>query len=136
MPPDDAHFIVEDRLTLPVAVSVLVSSACAHLGKDLEASAILPDGKKHWIIWIREWDIDRQAVYHFKSPVPLPKGSMVFMRYTYDNTAANPHNPHLPPVRVKAGNRSEDEMGHLWLQVLPVASADTKIDPRLPLEEA
>lgn len=137
IPPGDAHFVVEDHLTLPVAVSVLGVYPHAHyLGKDLEAWAILPDGKKHWMIWIREWDIDRQAVYHFKSPVPLPKGSMVFMRYTYDNTAANPHNPHLPPVRVKAGNRSEDEMGHLWLQVLPVASADTKIDPRLPLEEA
>ena len=46
------------------------------------------------------------------------------------------HNPHNPPVRVKAGNRSEDEMAHLWLQVLPVNTAKDGIDARLLLEEA
>ena len=29
------------------------------------------------------------------------------------------HNPHTPAVRVRAGNRSEDEMAHFWVQVLP-----------------
>jgi Flp pilus assembly protein TadD len=58
------------------------------------------------------------------------------MRYIYDNSAANPHNPHVPPVRVRAGNRSEDEMGHLWLQVLPVNTPANAPDPRLLLEEA
>ena len=137
IPAGDAKFTIEDHLTLPVAVSVLGIYTHAHyLGKDMQAWAILPDGKRRWLIWIRNWDINRQAVYHFREPVPLPKGSTVFMRYTYDNSDRNVHNPRLPPVRVKAGNRSEDEMGHLWLQVLPVLSADSKTDPRLLLEEA
>jgi Flp pilus assembly protein TadD len=58
------------------------------------------------------------------------------MRYTYDNSASNPHNPHVPPVRVRAGNRSEDEMSHLWLQVLPINTPPGAPDPRLLLEEA
>jgi Flp pilus assembly protein TadD len=58
------------------------------------------------------------------------------MRYTYDNSSANPRNPHSPPIRVQAGNRSEDEMAHLWLQVLPVHVSPDSPDPRLALEEA
>lgn len=133
----DPHFVVEDHLTLPGPVSLLGIYPHAHyLGKDLQGWAMLPDGRKRWLIWIRDWDIDRQAVYRFREPVTLPRGSTVYMRYSYDNSAANPHNPHLPPVRVQAGNRSVDEMGHLWLQVLPQAEPGDKLDPRLLLEEA
>jgi Flp pilus assembly protein TadD len=37
---------------------------------------------------------------------------------------------------VRAGNRSEDEMAHLWFQVLPVNMQQGAQDPRLLLEEA
>jgi tetratricopeptide (TPR) repeat protein len=46
------------------------------------------------------------------------------MRYHYDNSAANPRNPNRPPKRIRAGNEATDEMGHLWLQVLPRAAGD------------
>ena len=58
------------------------------------------------------------------------------MRYVYDNSEDNVHNPAHPPVRVRAGNRSEDEMSHMWLQVLPAPPAPGEPDPRLKLEEA
>ena len=48
------------------------------------------------------------------------------MRFSYDNSAANPRNPHHPPQRVLAGNRSSEEMGHLWLQVLPRSHEDAR----------
>ncbi len=76
--------------------------------------------QKKWLVWIRDWDIDRQAVYRYKAPMLLPKGTVLHMHYSYDNSSSNVRNPHSPPVRVRAGNRSEDEMAHLWLQVLPV----------------
>ena len=41
------------------------------------------------------------------------------MRYTYDNSAANARNPQRPPARARWGQRSAEEMGDLWLQVLP-----------------
>ena len=137
IPPGDAHFVVEDALTLPVDVDVLGVYPHAHyLGRDLEGWATLPHGEKKWLVWIRAWDIDRQSVYRYKEPLRLPKGTVLHMRYTYDNSTANVHNPHNPPVRVQAGNRSEDEMSHLWLQVLPVNTAPNSPDPRLLLEEA
>jgi Flp pilus assembly protein TadD/mono/diheme cytochrome c family protein len=137
IPPGARNFIVEDSLRLPVDVEVLGIYPHAHyLGKRLEAWATLPDQQKKSLILIPSWDIDRQSVYRYRNPVFLPKGSVVHMRYLYDNSSANPHNPHAPPVRVKAGNRSEDEMAHLWLQVLPVNTPGKGPDPRLLLEEA
>ncbi len=137
IPAGDSNFVVEDSLTLPIDVQVLGVYPHAHyLGRDLQGWAILPGGEKKWLVWIRGWDIDRQAVYRYREPLLLPAGTVLHMRYTYDNSAANPHNPHVPPVRVRAGNRSEDEMSHLWLQVLPVNSPAGGPDPRLKLEEA
>ena len=137
IPAGDSHFLVEDSLTLPVDVEALGVYPHAHyLGKDMQAWATLPGGEKKWLVWIRDWDIDRQSVYRYREPLLLPKGTVVHMRYLYDNSSTNPRNPHSPPIRVRAGNRSEDEMAHLWLQVLPVHANPNGPDPRLLLEEA
>jgi hypothetical protein len=137
IPAGERNFVVEDSLSLPVDVVVLGVYPHAHfLGKRMEAWATLPDQQKKWLILIPDWDIDRQSVYRYRKPVFLPKGAVVHMHYVYDNSSGNPHNPHNPPVRVKAGNRSEDEMAHLWLQVLPVNTPTNGPDPRLLLEEA
>jgi tetratricopeptide (TPR) repeat protein len=40
------------------------------------------------------------------------------MEYTYDNSSTNVRNPELPPARVYWGQRSRDEMGDLWFQLL------------------
>lgn len=137
IPPGNPNFVVEDTLTLPVDVEVLGVYPHAHyLGKDLEGWAVLPSGAKKWFVWIRSWDIDRQSVYRYKQPMQLPAGTVLHMRYTYDNSLANVHNPSSPPVRVHAGNRSIDEMSHLWLQVLPAHTPPNSPDPRLLLQEA
>jgi len=137
IPAGDANFVVEDSLRMPVDVELLGVYPHAHyLGKRLEAWAILPNQEKKWIILIPKWNIDRQAVYRYKKPIFLPKGTIVHMRYVYDNSASNEHNPHSPPVNVKSGNRSEDEMAQLALQVLPVNSPPNGPDPRVLLEEA
>jgi Flp pilus assembly protein TadD len=137
IPAGDRDFVVTDELTLPIDVEVLGVYPHAHyLGKDMQGWAVLPSGEKKWLIWIKDWDIDRQSIYRYRDALRLPKGTVLHMRYSYDNSAGNVHNPHAPPMRVKAGNRSEDEMGHLWLQVLPAHVEAGAPDPRLALEEA
>lgn len=137
IPPGDRSFCVTDSLTLPVDVDVLAIYPHAHyLGKVVEAWATLPDGSRRWLIRIPDWDINWQAVYDYRNPVPLPKGTKLEMRITYDNSTSNPRNPNNPPKRVRTGNRAEDEMGHVWLQVLPKPSAGSRDDPRLVLQEA
>jgi len=126
-------FLVSDDFRLPMDVDILAVYPHAHyLGKLLEAYATLPDGKRQWLIRIPEWDLNRQAVYRYRQPLSLPKGTLISMRYHYDNSAANARNPNHPPRRVKAGNNASDEMGHLWLQVLPKGPNDR----RRELEEA
>ncbi len=135
IPPGDRGFAVEDHLTLPAGVEVLAIYPHAHyLGKHFDAWATLPDGTRTWLIKINDWDINWQAVYTYRTPVWLPAGTTVAMRITYDNSASNPRNPNQPPKRVRTGPRSEDEMGHVWLQVLP--KKESSGDPRLPLQEA
>jgi Flp pilus assembly protein TadD len=135
IPPGETAFLVGDDFRLPVDVSLLAIYPHAHyLGKDVLAQATLPDGTTKTLIHIPRWDLNWQAVYRYKQPVSLPQGTTVSMRYTYDNSDHNYANPSHPPVRVKGGNRSSDEMAHLWLQVLPRQADAT--DPRMPLQEA
>jgi Flp pilus assembly protein TadD/mono/diheme cytochrome c family protein len=137
IPAGDRNFAVQDELKLPVDVDVFGIYPHAHyLGKELESWAILPDGRKQWLIRIPNWDIDRQSVYRYRTPVFLPRGTVLHMHYVYDNSEDNVHNPNTPPIRVHAGNRSVDEMAHLWLQVLPVNLPKGSPDPRLLLEQA
>ena len=120
IPAGDKNFVVADHYDLPVDVDVLGVYPHAHyVGREVQGFATLPDGSKKWLIWIRDWDFAWQAVYRFARPVFLPRGSRVEMRIAYDNSANNIRNPNDPPRRVVAGNRSTDEMGHLWIQVLP-----------------
>lgn len=137
IPPGDKSFVVTDDFTLPVDVDLLAIYPHAHyLGKDIQAFAILPDGTKKALIHIPQWNLNWQAVYRYAEPVMLPKGTTVSLRYIYDNSNDNPMNPNHPPVRVRGGNRSSDEMCHLWLQVLPVNFDPARGDPRMQLQEA
>jgi tetratricopeptide (TPR) repeat protein/mono/diheme cytochrome c family protein len=137
IPPGEKHFVVTDQFTLPVDVDVLAIYPHAHyLGKDLQALAALPDGSRKTLIHIPQWNLNWQAVYRYQEPVPLPKGTTITMRFVYDNSSDNIANPSDPPRRVVAGNRSSDEMAHLWLQVLPHALPGVDSDPRMLLQEA
>jgi len=135
IPPGARDFEVTDHVTLPVEVDVLAIYPHAHyLGKQVEAWATLPSGARTWLIKINNWDINWQAVYTYRMPVRLPRGTTIGMRISYDNSASNPRNPSNPPKRVLTGPRSEDEMGHVWLQVLP--PKESAEDPRVTLQEA
>jgi len=137
IPPGQKNFVVSDEFTLPIDVDLMAIYPHAHyLGRDIQAFATLPDGTKKTLIHIPQWNLNWQAVYRYAEPVMLPKGTTVSMRYTYDNSDENPMNPNHPPARVVGGNRSTDEMCHLWLQVLPVNFNPANGDPRMELQEA
>jgi Tfp pilus assembly protein PilF len=137
IPAGQKDFLVTDQFTLPIDVELLAIYPHAHyLGKDMQAHATLPDGTTETLIHIPHWNLNWQAVYRYAEPVRLPKGTKVSLRYVYDNSEENPLNPNHPPARVVGGNRSSDEMCHLWLQVLPVDFDPAEGDPRMALQEA
>jgi tetratricopeptide (TPR) repeat protein len=127
IPAGDAHFVVSDSYRLPVDTEVTAIYPHAHyLGKVLEAWAQLPDRSRQELIKINDWNPNWQAVYRYRVPVRLPAGSLITMRYLYDNSGANPRNPHHPPQKVLGGNRATDEMAHLWLEVVSSDGRDSR----------
>jgi tetratricopeptide (TPR) repeat protein len=137
IPPGEKEFVVTDEFMMPVDVQVLAIYPHAHyLAKDMQAFATFPGGTKESLLHIAKWDLNWQAVYRYSSPVELPAGTVISMRYSYDNSTDNVRNPNDPPKRVVGGNRSSEEMAHLWLQVLPHTSPGEASDPRRFLQEA
>jgi Tfp pilus assembly protein PilF len=118
-------YILEDRYVLPVGVEVLELQPHAHLlARRFEAEAHLPDGTARSLIQITDWDFRWQDVYRLKAPLHLPAGTTLSLRITYDNSTDNPRNPFAPPRRMRFGEKTTDEMGALWLQVLPASARD------------
>ncbi|MGI9072347.1 MAG: tetratricopeptide repeat protein [Bryobacteraceae bacterium] len=127
IPPGDRDYVVTDEFRTPLDVKVLAVYPHAHyLGKLLEGYATLPDGSRKWLVRIPNWDLSWQGVFHFKEPIRLPRGTVISMRFHYDNSAENVRNPNSPPRRVKGGSHANDEMGNLWLQVLPAGDGDKR----------
>ena len=119
IPAGAKDYTVEDDYTLPIDVELLAVLPHAHyLARRMEATATLPDGTVQWLLLIKEWDFNWQSDFKYTSPLLLPKGTKVAMRYSYDNSTDNVRNPHQPPQRVAYGPQSSDEMGELWLQML------------------
>jgi len=133
IPAGKSGFIVTDEFTLPVDADLMAVYPHAHyLGKEVTGTATLPDGTRKELIHIRDWNLNWQAVYRYQTPLRLPRGTTVAMRWVYDNSSANPRNPNRPPKRVTAGDQATDEMGHLWLQLLPCGTGDQ----RMTIQEA
>jgi Tfp pilus assembly protein PilF/mono/diheme cytochrome c family protein len=120
IPAGEPNYVVEDSYVLPVDVEAVSIYPHAHyLGKEMRGTATFPDGSQTDLLWIRQWDVRWQDRYRYRSPVLLPQGTQLSMRFTYDNSAANPNNRFDPPQRVRSGPRSTDEMGQLWIEVVP-----------------
>lgn len=125
IPAGEREYPVSDSYVVPVDVDVQAVQPHAHYrARTVRGEAVLPDGTTRSLITIDDWDFRWQHVYRFVTPVHLPKGTRLSMRYTYDNSADNPRNPEQPPRRARWGQRSSDEMGDLWIQVLARNEAD------------
>jgi Flp pilus assembly protein TadD len=128
IPAGAKDYAIHDEYTLPIDVELIGISPHAHyLGKRLEGGATFPDGTTKNLILIPDWDFNWQGDYRYATPVFLPKGSTLAMRFTYDNSAENPRNPNQPPKRVRYGLQTSDEMGELWFQVLPRNPRDRSV---------
>lgn len=125
IPAGAVAYETSDEYVLPADVDLLSLYPHAHLlGKTMYVQALLPAGGARTLLHIRRWSFHWQQDYRFTKPVPLPRGSKVVMRFTYDNSEGNPDNPNRPPIRVRSGRRSTDEMGNLLLQLVPRSATD------------
>ena len=128
IPPGEAHYETTDRYRLPVDVDIVAVQPHAHnLARRVEGYARLPDGTTKWLIRIPDWDFKWQDVYEYAKPVALPAGTVLEMRFAYDNSAGNARNPNRPPRRVTFGQTISSEMGDLWLQIVTRSAGDRAV---------
>lgn len=99
------------------------------IGKSFKAYAIAPGGDTIRLVHIPDWDFRWQEIYQFKSPVKIPKGSIVRLECEYDNTADNPFNPNSPPKNIfsMGDMKTTDEMMTLMMIFAPYKPGDEKL---------
>jgi copper type II ascorbate-dependent monooxygenase-like protein len=100
------------------------------LGKEYKAYVTTPAGDTIRLVHIPEWDFRWQEIYRFRHPLKVPKGSVVHLECTYDNTTDNPFNPNSPPKTVfsMGDMNTKDEMMTLMMGFLPYQEGDEKIN--------
>ena len=126
--PGDAHYVIRDAYTLPVDMDLLAMQPHAHYrAREIRGTATLPDGTIRLLMLIKDWDFRWQHVYRLETPTRLPKGTRLSMEFSYDNSADNVRNPVLPPAQVWWGQRSRDEMGDLWFQLVATSDNDRRL---------
>ena len=125
IPAGESGYKIEQILKLPVDVEGISVGGHAHyICKTMRLTARLPDGTTKTLLNIPEWDMDWQTEYYYDDRLALPAGTELKCEITYDNSAQNPANPNSPPIRVRWGRQSTDEMGSVTLRVVAKNEAD------------
>ena len=63
-------------------------------------------------------------MYTYKTPVKLPRGTILSLKATYDNSEKNPRQPVSPPRRVTWGEETTDEMCLAFVGFIPDNEGD------------
>jgi len=113
---------------IPIDISALAINPHMHyLGKTIRAFAVTPDGDAIFLVQINNWDFKWQDTYQFKKMLKIPKGSVIFLEATYDNTTTNPANPVIPPKDVTFGWSTNSEMMSLVLYYIEYRPGDEDV---------
>lgn len=125
--PGEKDFTIRGEWTAPFDIEVVSVGGHAHyLCRTMQATASLPDGTEEKLFAIDDWDFNWQGRYNYGEPVWLPKGTVIRTTLTYDNSAGNPRNPSNPPVHVRWGEGSTDEMGSIGFAFVAANEAELK----------
>lgn len=125
IPPGVSDHTLRDRFEVPADCYLIAVFPHMHyLGKSHQMRITFPDGQRESFLEIPDWDFNWQKRYLLREPLLLPKGTVLHAEWVFDNSAANPSNPHNPPRRVSYGPGSGDEMCELNIEVIPVDLAD------------
>jgi mono/diheme cytochrome c family protein len=128
IPPGEKDYTIKGVYNVAVDMRAISVDAHAHyLGKEIKATATMPDGSTKPLLWIKDWDFNWQDRYTYREPVVLPKGTRIDVTISYDNSADNPQNPHDPPRRVMWGVQSTQEMGVVRFEMIAERQEDEAV---------
>lgn len=124
--PPNSIVASEGFFVLPKAARIESFQPHMHLrGKAQSLEAILPTGQKVMLSHVAEFSFNWHNSYVYDDDVAplLPKGTVLKVTSWHDNTPANKANPD-PNVWVGYGERTVDEMNHVWVNVTYLDEAD------------
>jgi hypothetical protein len=125
IPAGQSNFVMRDSFVLPVDGEAFAVGGHAHeIGRSLQMTATFPDGSQRVLLRISDWDFAWQEQYEYRERIRLPKGTKLETVVTWDNSAANPRNPHTPPRDISWGEQTTNEMGSVVLAFIPAKQDD------------
>lgn len=96
---------------MPTDMSFISLSPHMHLiGRTYKIWYETAEGDSFPLIDIPNWDFHWQMYYMFPYIQKIPAGARIYSEALYDNTPNNPYNPNNPPITVKQGPYTTDEM--------------------------
>jgi len=111
IPPGEPNYIVNGRS--PLREDITIHAVLAHmhyLGKSMDLWAILPGGERVDMFEVPRFDFNWQTEYALAKPIRLPKGTVMHMKATFDNSPESPYQHSDPPRLVTFGEETTDEM--------------------------
>ncbi|MEZ4773032.1 MAG: cytochrome c [Bacteroidia bacterium] len=129
--PPDTVMTFTTRAVIQHDISLLTLNPHMHLlGKSFLAYAITLEGDTIPLIRIPEWDFRWQFYYTFEKMLKIPRGAVICVEATFDNTSENPYNPFDPPQTVAERDgsmRTTDEMLQFIITYVPYQAGDENI---------
>jgi hypothetical protein len=125
IPPGASNYQVTALMPIVSPVDLVAIAPHMHLlGKDMTVEAWLPFLQRKQLIRIDDWDFHWQGVYNYQKPIRLPIGTILTLTAHFDNSVNNPENPSNPPIAVRFGERTVDEMCFAFVLLKPVGAMD------------
>jgi len=117
IPAGAARHVVTAEHVLAADIHALTVRPRLHqLGQGMHLQAEFPGQQRRTLLHIPRWDFHWQEAYDFREPVALPRGTRLRLEAVYDNSPANPANPHILPRAVTAGPLATDEACAISIQ--------------------
>jgi len=111
IPAGDSQFVAKGGLMVMEDCTVHTVMPHMHLlGKSVKITMTVPGGKPETIIDIPDWDYNWQEQYLLKESMKVKAGTRFDIEAVYDNSATNPNNPSTPPIDVRFGEQTTNEM--------------------------
>ena len=116
--PGDPEYTLRAEFRVPVDARIIAVAPHEHyVGRSARVHLRPPAGEPRTLIRIDDWDFAWQGIWRLRDPLPIEAGSVVELDFAYDNSEANPRNPHAPPRRIFTGPRANQEMADVWMLV-------------------
>ena len=110
VPVGDWNYSVEASKVLDREVALLsIFPSMRRLGMEMRIVAVFPGGATETLLWVRDYDSNRQQAYELKTPKRLPAGTLLKLTALFNNSDSNAKLPRGKQEVVRAGTAATDE---------------------------